>query len=143
MFWRSSSPPVRSIPALARADDPGAARSSSQRPHRQAAASQQAHSASQRPGLAASTGRDLPLQSGRWVASARRRTAVVIDYRLLGAVEAAANGRVLDLGGQRQRALLAILLLSANEPVTRDSLIDKLWGDRAPSGAQHTLDVAI
>src|SRR5215472_7021954 len=87
--------------------------------------------------------RDLPLQSGWGGLGWAKGTAVAIDYRLLGTIEAAANGRVLDVGGRRQRALLAILLLSANEPVTRDSLIDKLWGDRAPSGAQHTLDVAI
>jgi ABC-type transport system substrate-binding protein/DNA-binding SARP family transcriptional activator len=68
---------------------------------------------------------------------------VVIDYRLLGTIEAAANGHVLDVAGHRQRALLAILLLSANEPVTRDTLIDKLWGDRAPTDAQHSLDVAV
>jgi YVTN family beta-propeller protein len=68
---------------------------------------------------------------------------VPIDYRLLGTIEATADGLVLDVGGRRQRALLAILLLSANEPVTRDTLIDKLWGDRAPSDAQHTLDVAV
>jgi len=87
--------------------------------------------------------RDLPLQSGWGGLGWAKGTAVAIDYRLLGTIEAAANGRVLDVGGRRQRALLAILLLSANAPVTRDTLIDKLWGDRAPSDAQHTLDVAV
>ena len=67
----------------------------------------------------------------------------MIDYRLLGPIEAATDGRILDLGGQRQRALLAILLLSANEPVARDMLVDRLWGDGPPAGAQHTLDVYI
>jgi len=67
----------------------------------------------------------------------------LIDYRLLGPIEAATDGRILDLGGQRQRALLAILLLSANEPVARDLLVDRLWGDRPPAGAKHTLDVYI
>ncbi len=67
----------------------------------------------------------------------------MIDYRLLGPIEAATDGRILDLGGQRQRALLAILLLSANEPVARDLLVDRLWGDGPPAGAQHTLDVYI
>ncbi|HYS33127.1 MAG TPA: BTAD domain-containing putative transcriptional regulator [Streptosporangiaceae bacterium] len=67
----------------------------------------------------------------------------MIDYRLLGPIEAAIDGRVIDLGGQRQRALLAILLLSANEPVARDLLVDRLWGDGPPAGAQHTLDVYV
>ena len=87
--------------------------------------------------------RDLPLQSGRGGILCAKGTAVAIDYRLLGVIEAVAGGRVLDVRGHRQRALLAILLLSANEPVTRDTLIDKLWADRPPSGAQHTLDVCV
>src|SRR6266700_5202918 len=76
-------------------------------------------------------------------ASFGRGTAALIDYRLLGPIEAAIDGRVIDLGGQRQRALLAILLLSANEPVARDLLVDQLWGDGPPAGAQHTLDVYV
>jgi DNA-binding SARP family transcriptional activator len=40
----------------------------------------------------------------------------MIDYRILGPIEAAADGRVLDIGGAKQRALLAILLLRVNEP---------------------------
>jgi ABC-type transport system substrate-binding protein/DNA-binding SARP family transcriptional activator len=67
----------------------------------------------------------------------------VIDYRLLGTIEAAVNGRVLDLGGLKQRALLAVLVLNANEPVTREALVDKLWGERPPADARHTLDVYI
>jgi DNA-binding SARP family transcriptional activator len=64
----------------------------------------------------------------------------VIDYRILGPVEAAADGRVLDIGGVKQRALLAILLLRVNEPVLRDVLADQLWDDHPP-GARHTLEV--
>ena len=67
----------------------------------------------------------------------------MIDYRLLGPVEAGVNGRVLDIGGQKQRALLAILALSANEPVARDVLVEWLWGEHPPPGAQHTLEVHI
>ena len=67
----------------------------------------------------------------------------VIDYRLLGPIEAGVDGRVLEIGGQKQRALLAVLLLSANEPVSRDVLVNRLWGERPPRGAQHTLEVHI
>jgi DNA-binding SARP family transcriptional activator len=49
--------------------------------------------------------------------------------RILGSIEAAVDGRVLDIGGLKQRALLAILLLRVNEPVSRDVLVDQLWGD--------------
>ena len=52
----------------------------------------------------------------------------MIDYRLLGPIEASVDGRVLDIGGKKQRALLAVLVLSANEPVPRDVLIDLVWG---------------
>jgi YVTN family beta-propeller protein len=67
----------------------------------------------------------------------------MIDYRLLGPIEVGLNGHVLDIGGQKQRALLAVLLLSANEPVSRDVLVDRLWGEHPPAGAQHTLEVYV
>ena len=67
----------------------------------------------------------------------------MIDYRLLGPIEAGINGHALDIGGQKQRALLTVLLLSANEPVSREVLIDRLWGECPPAGAQHTLEVYI
>ena len=67
----------------------------------------------------------------------------MIVYRLLGPIEVDVNGRALDVGGQKQRALLVVLLLSANEPVPRDILADRLWGERPPAGAQHTLEVHI
>src|SRR3954449_9783826 len=44
------------------------------------------------------------------------------------------------LRGPKQRSLLAMLLLQANEVVGRDRLIDGLWGERAPPTAGHTLD---
>ena len=67
----------------------------------------------------------------------------MIDCRLLGPIEASIGGRVLDIGGKRQRALLAVLVLSANEPVPRDVLIDLVWGEHPPPGAPHTLEVYI
>jgi YVTN family beta-propeller protein len=70
-------------------------------------------------------------------------TAAVIDYRLLGPLEAGIDGRAVEIGGKRQRVLLTILLLSANEPVSRDVLIDRLWGECPPAGAQHTLEVYV
>ena len=58
----------------------------------------------------------------------------MIDYRLLGPIEAGVDGRPLDIGGRRQRALLAVLLLSANEPLSRDCLAERLWGERSSRG---------
>src|SRR6266545_1054274 len=66
-----------------------------------------------------------------------------VRFRLLGPLEAAAGARVLSLGGTKQRALLAVLLLHPNEFVSRERLIDELWGVRAPPGAAHNLEVYV
>jgi len=66
-----------------------------------------------------------------------------VDYRILGPLEAWAGDRRLPLGGRRQRALLAILLLRANEAVSTDRLIDELWGERPPATAANTLQVYV
>jgi YVTN family beta-propeller protein len=58
-----------------------------------------------------------------------------VDFRILGPLEVEDDGRVLPLGGSKQRALLALLLVHANEVVARDHLIDELWGDDAPETA--------
>jgi len=50
-----------------------------------------------------------------------------MEFRILGKVEVSTGGQPLPLGGARQRALLAFLLLHANEQVTADRLIDELW----------------
>jgi DNA-binding SARP family transcriptional activator len=51
-----------------------------------------------------------------------------VDYRILGPLEVVEANGPLPLGGPKQRALLALLLLHANEVVSADSLIDRLWG---------------
>src|SRR5262249_904350 len=61
----------------------------------------------------------------------------------LGPFEVASDGHVLDVGGLKQRALLAILLLHANQAVHRDVLIDQLWGEHPPAGADHAVGVYI
>jgi two-component SAPR family response regulator len=64
----------------------------------------------------------------------------VVEFAVLGPVAVRHDGRELPLGGPKQRGLLAILLLHANEVVSRDRLIDGLWGERPPPTAAHTLD---
>jgi DNA-binding SARP family transcriptional activator len=56
----------------------------------------------------------------------------VIEFRVLGPLEVVRQGRVLDIGAGKKRALLAVLLLHANEVVTTDRLIDEVWGESAP-----------
>ena len=65
------------------------------------------------------------------------------EFRLLGPLEVVADSAVLPIGGPRQRALLAFLLLHANEVVSRDALIDALWGEEPPARAHNSLQVAI
>jgi len=67
----------------------------------------------------------------------------VIGYRLLGPLEVTVDGTAVDLGGLKQRALLAILLLHANRPVPRDVLVDQLWGEHPPTGAEHAVNVYV
>ena len=67
----------------------------------------------------------------------------MIEYRILGPVEVSADGRVVEIGGPRLCRLLAILLLRANEPVPRGILVQDLWGDQPPAGAQGSLEVYI
>jgi len=56
----------------------------------------------------------------------------VLDFRILGPLEVTADGSPIRLGGPRQRATLAILLLNANHVVSVDRLADDLYAGAAP-----------
>ena len=62
-----------------------------------------------------------------------------MDYRILGPLDVCVDGHALELGGEKPRALLAILLLHANEAVSVDRLIEGLWGEQLPRSALKTL----
>jgi hypothetical protein len=66
-----------------------------------------------------------------------------VDFRVLGPVKARAAGRPLPVAGARQRALLAVLLLRAGEPVSREGVIVDLWGERSPDGAVKTVQAVV
>jgi predicted ATPase/DNA-binding SARP family transcriptional activator len=66
-----------------------------------------------------------------------------IQFRLLGPFTVSLDGEPLALSGQKPRALLAALLLEANQVVTRDRLIDALWGEEPPDTARNTLQVYV
>ena len=63
--------------------------------------------------------------------------------RVLGPLAVEHEGRSLPLGGHKPRALLALLLLHANKVVSRDVLVDELWGGEPPRSAMHSLDVYV
>ena len=66
-----------------------------------------------------------------------------MDFRLLGPLEVTRDGRVLQLGRAKERALLAVLLLHANQVVSSDMLTDRLWGDDPPATAGKALQVYV
>jgi DNA-binding SARP family transcriptional activator len=62
-----------------------------------------------------------------------------VEFRLLGRLEVVDDGRVVPVERQRARAVLAFLLLHANEPVSADRLIDEVWGPEPPKSAAASL----
>jgi DNA-binding SARP family transcriptional activator len=62
-----------------------------------------------------------------------------VEFRLLGPLEASERGRPVPLGGPKQRAVLAHLLIRANQVVSSDRLIDEIWGDEPPEAARNSL----
>src|SRR5438445_524042 len=66
-----------------------------------------------------------------------------MEFRILGPLEVADGDAVLPLTGAKQRALLAILLLNANQVVSSDRLIDALWGEQPPDSGATALQVQV
>jgi DNA-binding SARP family transcriptional activator/DNA-binding beta-propeller fold protein YncE len=66
-----------------------------------------------------------------------------MEYRILGSLEVADQDREVLIGGGRQRSVLALLLLHANEVVSSERLIDELWGDAPPPTAAKTVQVYV
>jgi YVTN family beta-propeller protein len=61
-------------------------------------------------------------------------------FAVLGPLEVSVDAAPLSLGGQKQRTLLAVLLARANQVVSRDELVDAVWGERPPPSANDSLD---
>src|SRR5215217_2289480 len=66
-----------------------------------------------------------------------------MQFRLLGPLEVVDGDRPLILGGAKQRSLLAVLLLHANEVVASDRLIAELWGERPPATAAKSVQTYV
>ena len=67
----------------------------------------------------------------------------MMEFRILGSLEVVDGGRPVPLGGARQRAVLAILLLRRGEVVSVDRLVDELWGEQPPDTAVKTVQVYV
>ena len=66
-----------------------------------------------------------------------------MDFRILGPVQVVAGPGAVDLASGRQTALLSRLLIAGDEVVSRDRLIDALWGERPPPSAANALQVHV
>lgn len=64
-----------------------------------------------------------------------------MDFRILGPLEVYTGNGLVPIRGAKPRALLAVLLLHANEVVSNDRLIDALWGEDPPETALKALQV--
>jgi DNA-binding SARP family transcriptional activator len=65
-----------------------------------------------------------------------------VEFRLLGALEVRDRDGPIELGGTKQRAVLAHLLVRANA-VPADRLIDEVWGDEPPAAARNVLQTYV
>ena len=66
-----------------------------------------------------------------------------MQFRVLGPLEVDAGEGPIPLGGPKQRAVLANLLVRANQVVPTETLIDEVWGDDPPEKARNTLQTYV
>jgi len=66
-----------------------------------------------------------------------------MEFRILGPLEVRSEHGAVALAGRKPRAVLAVLLLNANEPVSPERLAVALWGEDAPAGAAKTVQVHV
>src|SRR5215468_7686358 len=66
-----------------------------------------------------------------------------LEFGILGPLEVQVSGRAVPLGGPRQRAVLALLLLEANRVVSMDRLAEDVWGGDPPEGWATTLQTYV
>ena len=81
-----------------------------------------------------------------WNLTVRARTlgaqangASRLEFRILGPLVVRVDGAAVPIGGPKQRALLALLLLSANRVVSRDVLMRELFAEQSVNSADHAL----
>jgi DNA-binding SARP family transcriptional activator len=71
------------------------------------------------------------------------RSSGGIQWRALGPVEAVVDGRLVDLGPPKQRALFGLLLSRVDQLVAVDALIEELWAGDPPAAATKSLRVYV
>ncbi len=66
-----------------------------------------------------------------------------MELRILGPVELMADRRSLNIGGPRQRTVLAMLALNVNRVVPVERLIDAVWDDSPPRTARGQIQICV
>ena len=66
-----------------------------------------------------------------------------LNLHVLGELTATRDGAVVDLGGRRQRAVLAALAMQRDQVVTADHLVDCVWGDHPPAHVNGALQAYV
>jgi DNA-binding SARP family transcriptional activator len=67
----------------------------------------------------------------------------LVEFGILGPLEVCRSGCAVPLGGPRQRAVLALLLLEANRVVSMDRLAEEVWGGDPPEGWATTFQTYV
>ena len=67
----------------------------------------------------------------------------MLEFGLLGLLEVVDDGRPVELPRGKERALLAVLLLHANEPISTDRIVEEIWGKQRPANAAKTVQVYV
>ena len=80
---------------------------------------------------------------GMMAADAVAGETELAEFGILGPLEVSRSGRPVPLGGPRQRAVLALLLLEANRVVSLDRLAEDLWGGHPPEGWVTTVQIYV
>src|SRR5262245_20575235 len=62
-----------------------------------------------------------------------------MEFRILGPLDVRNGDQAVELAGGKQRALLALLILNANETVSTDRIVEELWGERSPQTAPKVI----
>jgi DNA-binding SARP family transcriptional activator len=79
----------------------------------------------------------------RWLTAGRHDSEERLEFRILGPLEVLEGDRTLELPGQKQRCLLAVLLLHANQVVSSSRLIEELWPDEATESHAGALQASV
>ena len=62
-----------------------------------------------------------------------------MDFRILGPLDVRDGDQAVELAGGKQRALLALLIVNANETVSTDRIVEELWGEQSPQTASKVI----